>query len=228
MIAGARRAACCAGYLSTTTALTGLRVRPHLPAAITRYVQKFPVRFGRTRIYLTVTGSGAGDWTELHPTGRDEVLAVEILRDGAKPRGAWQPKNATVAGFSEAILEAPAQPDRQADFRRLLTFDRALAKAGLRDSYEAAEARAALELLAAGHARLKNPPSLPDLGAIPSCKPEAVNALYADTASWIMGGLVDHLNNRSLWREPVSAKVLDVGRQCGLIEAPHENTPEHD
>ena len=49
-------------------------------------MQKFPVHFGKTRIYLTVTGSGAADWTELRPTGRDEVLAVEIVRDGAKPR----------------------------------------------------------------------------------------------------------------------------------------------
>ncbi len=86
----------------------GLRVRPHLPATITRYVQKFPVRFGKTRIYLTVTGSGAADWTELHPTGRDEVLAVEILRDGAKPRGAWQPKNETVAGFARVFSNTRA------------------------------------------------------------------------------------------------------------------------
>ena len=81
-----------------------LRVRPHLPANVTRYAQKFPVWFGKTRIYLTVTGNGTCDWTELRPSGKPEVLAVEIVRGDAKPQGAWKPDAA-------APLTLPDDPD---------------------------------------------------------------------------------------------------------------------
>jgi hypothetical protein len=36
----------------------GVRLWPHLPPQITRYVQKVPVAFGQTRIYIAVTGTG--------------------------------------------------------------------------------------------------------------------------------------------------------------------------
>jgi hypothetical protein len=379
-----------------------LRVRPHLPPNITRYVQKFPVWFGKTRIYLTVTGSGASDWTELRPTGKSEVLAVEIVRGDAKPQGAWKPKEEPAIEFSDALADMPALPTsgnynplrigaspnggynfsgefrevriyrrvlteteiklltqgevvpgalfsvppptnapphlvarrgekfwelpssadidfqenftlaasikptaladsarlmdrttvgtmdgylldylqdgkvlrlltpwgiaqgpvtleagkwqhvaatctaeglmrvylngvkvaeaqgkqptpiaaaeaRQVDLKKIAAFYRALVKAGRQDSYEAAEARTALELLVARHERLQKPSPPPDLGAIPACNREAVDALYFNTARWLAGGLVDRLASRSVWPEGVAPEILELARKEGLI-----------
>jgi hypothetical protein len=104
------------------------------------------------------------------------------------------------------------------DLGKLLGFYRALVKAGLQDTYEAAEARTALELLVARQARLQDPPPLPDLGAIPPCNRQAVEALYLNTARWIAGGLVDRLAGRSVWAETASPQVVDLARQHGLLD----------
>ena len=379
-----------------------LRVRPHLPPNITRYVQKFPVWFGKTKIYLTVTGSGASDWTELRPTGKSEMLAVEIVRGHAKRQGAWKPKEEPAVEFTDAIAEMPAMPTsgnynplrigaspnggynfngefrevriyrrvltepeinsltqggvvagallsvppptnapahlvarrgeqfwewpasadidfqenftlaasikptaladsarlidrttvgtmdgylldylqggkvlrlltpwgiaqgpvtleadkwqhlaatctadglmrvylngvkvaeaqgqqpppimaeeaRQVDLKKIAAFYRALVKAGRQDSYEAAEARTAMELLAARHDRLQKPPPPPELGPIPPANREAVDALYFNTARWMAGGLVDRLAGRSVWQERVAPEILEIARNAGLL-----------
>ena len=85
-----------------------LLVRPHLPATVSSYVQKFPVWFGKTRIHLTVTGRGAADWTELRPTGQPGVLAVEIVRGNAKRQGAWKPKEEPPLAFADTVAGVPA------------------------------------------------------------------------------------------------------------------------
>jgi hypothetical protein len=383
-----------------------LLVRPHLPANITRYVQKFPVWFGKTRIYLTVTGSGTIDWTELRPTGKSEALAVELVRGDARRQGAWQPKadapltilddpslwelsawpaptsgncnplrigaspgggynfsgefrevriyrrpltEAEIAALAKGgvvdgaliseppatgapshlvarnagtFLEYPPSADvdfrenftlsasirpfaladsarlidratvgtmdgylldylqggkilrlltpwgiaqgpvnletgkwqhvaatcaqdglmrvyldgakvaeaqgqrpapialaegQQVDLKKLAAFYRAMVKAGRQDAYETAEARTALELLVARHERMRKPLPPPDLGAIPSCNREAVDALYFNTARWIAGGLVDRLAGRSVWQERVPPEIQKIARQEGII-----------
>jgi hypothetical protein len=384
-----------------------LRVRPHLPADITRYVQKFPVFFGKTKIYLTVTGAGESVWTELHPGGKAETLAIEIVRGGAKPQGAWKPsadappafpkdpefwafptnawppptsgnnnplrigaspsggylfdgeirdvriyrrplseaeittlsKGGTVDGallseppsshtppqlqakriekfreyppsadidFQEnftlaaviipatlsgsarlidrttvgtsdgylldylndgkvlrlltpwGIAQGPAhltpgkrqhvaatcsrdgvlrvyldgvriaeeqgkKPDTpptpaspEIDMAKIARFYRALCAAGLQDTYEAAQARTALELFVAGKTRMQTKPPLPDLGAINACDPQAVETLYRNTAAFIAGGLLDRLNGRHLWQEKVAPAILDIAKKSGL------------
>ncbi len=379
-----------------------LLVRPHLPADTSRYVQKFPVWFGQTRIYLTVTGTGAGHWTELRPTGKPGVLAVEIIRGNAKQRGAWQPEDLPAGDFADFVSEMPAIPSsgncnplrigaspnggynfdgefrevriyrralaeaeigtlakgepvagalisvpappnapphlvalrgerflefpasadidfqedftlaaavhpaaladsarlidrttigtqdgylldylrggkvlrlltpwgiaqgevtlqpgkwqhvaatcsaaglmrvffdgvkvaelqgkqparipnaqsRQVDLRKFAAFYRALVKAGLQDTYEAAEARTALELLAARQSRLTTPPATPDLPGIPACNRQAVDTLYFNTACWIAGGLVDRLAGRSVWKDNINPIITELARQHGLL-----------
>ena len=393
-----------------------LRVRPHLPPGVTRYVQQFPVWFGRTRIYLTVTGRGAAPWTEIRADGKPGVLAVELVRGGAAPLGAWQPPaNASrpwpddpatwatrtdpwppptsgnlnplrigespgggyvfdgdirdvrvyrrplvdadiaalaagrpVAGaligdaastnpppqlvarrgalrhweyppsadvdFQEdftlaaavrpsslagnvrlidhatigtmdgylldylnggrvlrlltpwgiaqgpvslqtgvwqhvaatcttdgwmrvyldgaKVAEAKGTPppapqaleaEQPVDFARVAAFHRALCAAGWQDSYEAAQARTALELFLARRERMRQAPALPDLGPIRPCDPAAVERLYLETASWIVGGLMDRLDGRSLWRDNVDPRILAAARRCGLL--PETRTP---
>ena len=90
MIVGAHPAACCVGCLSTTTAPIGCESARICRPDITRYEQKFPVWFGKTKIYLTVTGKGVCDWTEL-PVGqagdacrRDCPRQCETARRGSQ------------------------------------------------------------------------------------------------------------------------------------------------
>ena len=67
-----------------------LRIRPHLPPEITRYVQKFPVWFGKTKIWISVTGTGSvtsvqgtpvtaelgkNNWIEIRPDGKRQSAA---------------------------------------------------------------------------------------------------------------------------------------------------------
>jgi len=84
----------------------GLRIRPHLPAAISKYVQKWPVMFGKTRIYLTVTGRGAprlvtadsqscnvthDGWINLELDAQPGNVTVEIVCGTGKAQGVWKP-----------------------------------------------------------------------------------------------------------------------------------------
>ena len=193
----------------------GLRVRPHLPATVMRFVQKFPVFFGKTKIYLTVTGTGECGWTELHPTGKPGTLAVELVRGGAKPQGAWQPPAEKPLEFHiETPVVNPAVPE--VDMAKINAFYRAMCADGLQDTYEAAQARTVLELLLAHDARKKNPPPLPTIKNCPPCNLKAVETLYLNQATYMAGGLLDRLKGRDLWKEPVDPRILDVARKNGL------------
>ena len=110
-----------------------------------------------------------------------------------------------------------AEEARQVDLKKIAAFYRALVKAGRQDSYEAAEARTAMELLAARHDRLQKPPPPPELGPIPPANREAVDALYFNTARWMAGGLVDRLAGRSVWQERVAPEILEIARNAGLL-----------
>ena len=91
-------------------------MRPHLRANITRYAQKFPAWSAR-RIYLTVTGKGTCDWTELHPSVGPECSLVEIVRGNAKPQGAWKPN-------AESPLTLPFVTEPPLNLQKLAAFYR--------------------------------------------------------------------------------------------------------
>jgi hypothetical protein len=193
-----------------------LLVRPHLPPAITRYVQKFPVWFGKTRIYLTVTGTGAAGWTELRPSGKAGVLDVEVVRGNAKPRGKWRPIDKSPLEFLDSVAKIP--PHLQVDPNRLVAFYRALVQAGLQDTYEATQARASLDLFAAWKTRSTHPANPLAIRGIRACDAKAVDALYLNTACWIAGGLSDRLAERSLWKDSFDPKILALAKQTGFIQ----------
>jgi hypothetical protein len=203
-----------------------LRVRPHLPASVTRYVQKCPVYFGKTKIYLTVTGTGDCGWTEIRPNGEPGSLAVELVRGNAKPLGAWMP---TAPDTIEAAALKPTAIHEEVDFKQVAKFYQALDKAGLKDSYEASCARTALELLACGETRRTAAPALPELDNITPCGPKAVETLYADTAAFIVGGLLDRLTGKSLWAQPVAPEILHIARQVleVTVTLPAKTTAVH-
>jgi hypothetical protein len=147
-----------------------------------------------------------GKWQHVAATcTTDGVMRVYL--DGAQIAEAHGTKPAAVAAAS----------GRQLDLRNVAAFYRALTKAGLQDTYEAAEARTALELLAARYERTKTTPVFPDLGKIPPASPEAVDRLYFQTAGWVAGGLVDRLAGRSLWQEKVPPEIIEIARKEKLV-----------
>jgi len=81
---------------------TGVRLWPHIPPTITRYVQKVPVFYGSTRLFIASNGTGSvsgalvngrtatldADRSLFLPLdGSARTVTVEFLRNGAQPRG---------------------------------------------------------------------------------------------------------------------------------------------
>lgn len=217
----------------------GLRVRPHLPPGITRYVQKKAVVFGKSKIYLTVTGTGqvrsarangiactitADGWIDLNNPGK--VTAVEIVRGAAAAQGAWKPGRKQPLVFSDdpAPWEIPGdlQNDHHVDLRKLRVFYENMVKADLDETYEGAMARTALELLLASHERQRMRKAgtlpIPDIEPVPTCNQEAVEDLYLTDALNMAGGLTDHLEGLTIWEgnTPIP-KAVAIATQVGLF-----------
>lgn len=103
----------------------GLTLIPHIPPAITRLEQRFPVRFGNKRLYLATTGAGPVTAVRINGTrwrsfDRQSITlpydqlpanaAIEIVLGGAKPLGFRAP---------EAIRSLPPAPPMDAAWQRL-------------------------------------------------------------------------------------------------------------
>jgi len=219
----------------------GLRIRPHLPPDITGFTQKWPVMFGNTQIYLSVTGTGpvksaladgkalsvTDDWIELKPDGTPGILSVEILRGNAKPRRQWKPDSTKPLKLPEErnfwqIPENASQDNRHVDLKNIYSFYNELIRAGFEDSYEAAMARAALELLYVMNERIKmlkdSSLVIPDLTPVLPCDNDAVNLNYFEKARFIAGGLVDRLKGYSIWDEHSDPEIIDIARKTKLIK----------
>ena len=219
----------------------GIRIKPHLPPEITSYIQKWPVMFGNTQIYISVTGTGPvksaladreelpliNGWIELKPDGTPGILSVEILRGDAKPRRHWKADPPEPLKLPEdkdfwQIPENANQDNRHVDLKNIYLFYNELIRAGFKDSYEAAMARASLELLSAMNERIKmlkdSSLIIPDLAPVLPCDNDAVNLNYFEKARFIAGGLVDRMKGYSIWNEHSDAEIIDIARKTKLIE----------
>ncbi|MBI9018648.1 MAG: LamG domain-containing protein [Phycisphaerae bacterium] len=216
----------------------GLRVRPHLPPGITRYVQKKAVVFGQSKIYITVTGTGqvrsakangiactitADGWIDLKNPG--QVTAVEIVRGEAAAQGAWKPgrKQPLVIPDNPAFWEIPEdlQNDHHVDLRKLRAFYENMVKANLNKTYEGAMARTALELLLARHERQRMRKAgtlpIPNIEPVPTCNQDAVEDMYLTNALNMAGGLTDHLEGLTIWEgNTPSSEAVTIANQVGL------------
>lgn len=217
----------------------GLRVRPHLPPGITRYVQKKAVVFGPARIYLTVTGTGpvrsaqangkpcritADGW--IHLEKPDPETAVEIVCGEARAQGAWKPGARAPLALPEdpAFWEIPETlaSDYHVDLRKLPPFYEKMVQAGLGETYEAAMARTALELMAARHERRRQLQAgtlpVPGIQPIPGCDQAAVDELYVTNALNIAGGLTDRLEKLSIWEDSApDPRAVEIATQVKLF-----------
>ncbi len=143
-------------YVYTAESLT---LYPHIPVGITELVQKFPIRFGDRKIYLSVSGSGpiesvlinGNKWDEFEPgsvklpydslPNKAQVHIVMAGGSGTIPQNGSElqyPLEQAVCGPIEGMAVSPETLDR---------FRRKMCEAGFSDSYEARHAGLILEYL---------------------------------------------------------------------------------
>ena len=219
----------------------GVRLWPHIPPGITRLVQKIPASFGQTRIFIAATGKGKPvkgivdgkvftletDGSVFLPLdGEAKNVEVEFLSGDAAPEGV--PVNKKKTNIPEVtdkeFLKLASQLDSicsPTDFTAAGTFLASMEKAGLGESFEAAQARVVLEVLSALRERRRLSAGgilrTPELNGIPAANPTAVDKLYVVQARFILGGLQDHLNGLSLQKFHVRPEVLRFAKEAGLV-----------
>lgn len=176
----------------------GLTLMPHVPPGITELEQRFPVRFGTKRLYLSTAGAGpvtgvmvndqvwdSFDATSVYlPYDRTPSTAqIRILLGGA--RAGRTPSLPAPAPLPTG-QEVPA--DLTEKRAQLAAFLDRLASAGRGESYEAAHARLALACMAAIPARQRLLAS-GQLAPLPEASQAAADRSYVDAASRLYDGL---------------------------------------
>ena len=123
-----------------------------------------------------------------------------------------------------ADLGPPVPPTPPQKSKLLSVFLVAMKRAGKADSFEARQARMAIELFAAGRERRVlagagklRIPDLQESHKIPPADEAKVDELYEKTARWIIGGLQDHLRGLSYRKLPVAPETLRLARETKLV-----------
>lgn len=199
----------------------GLTLYPHIPDGIAQLQQKFPVYFGKTKIYLQTIGTGpvtalylngkaSTDFDarsiRLKPDGLSGQLQVDIVL-GLAPKNyvpKIRPLQANLPNISTTVKLNSLLPGYQPKagtlptdeiLQKVFLFASKLHSKGFSDSYEAAHCRLILESVAAIQQRilLKNRGQLP---LLPEVSQKAADQLYLDTLAKLYSGLTTHLNEQ--------------------------------
>lgn len=170
----------------------GLTLVPQIPPSITELHQRFPIRFGTKRLYLSVAGSGPV--TSVSVNGRvwsSHGPDTITLPYAQTPDVA----NVAIALGGASLPKPPARREHRfkaepSDPRvaRLKSFANALDREGLAGSYAAAHTQLALDAAAAASERRR----LKDRGALqklPLETDKAAGQLYSSTVIRIIEGL---------------------------------------
>lgn len=181
----------------------GLTLLPRIPSGITALEQRFPIRFGDKRIYLSVAGTGpiTGVWVNskrwkqfdeqsvrLPYDEVPQVARIRIALGGAKPPKAYR------EGDRFRVAEAPAREAFAGELATLAARDAALrtwhrdaVKAGYGDTYEAGHARLAIDAIAAACER-QALLAAGKLEPLPEESRAAADKSYVDTAVKLCDG----------------------------------------
>jgi hypothetical protein len=185
----------------------GLTLIPHIPTGVTELHQRFPVRFGGKRLYLSTVGQGAvrkvlvngkcWQWHDatsvfLPEESMPEVATILILLGDAKPTRVPKPVlpvsgRRVLSEFAKAAAPSglAGLKERVSLFARLL---QRLEQAGLAHTYEAAHAQLVLRqwLTVLRRAELQGAGKLPRL---PEPSQAAADKSYMDTLAKLCDGL---------------------------------------
>ncbi|HOV73656.1 MAG TPA: hypothetical protein PK967_06765 [Candidatus Hydrogenedentes bacterium] len=187
----------------------GLYLYPHIPEGIKRLEQRFPIRFGAKRLYLSTIGQGpvTGVWVNgksFEDFDRARIFlpyeeipgkaCVLVAMGGAtpdKPPIPQEHRNPPAPADSETFWDlSDFSKDIASDvpYARIGAFYNHLAEAGLGETYEARHARLIVDYVAAMHARaeLRGKGRLP---VLPEESQRAAEQSYIDAANRLASGL---------------------------------------
>jgi hypothetical protein len=212
----------------------GLTVLPHVPPGVTELRQRFPIRLGTKRLYLSTVGSGpvSGVTLDGRPYPKFDAATVtlpdadlpaeahvQILLGGARPvaldplrhDGQTLPAAGTpLVAAGQHLFQPPANAtdllelDRQV--ARLRRFHAALVSAGLADRYEAAHARLAVRCAAVCGDRMRLL-AAGTLARLPEASQVAADRSYFATASRVCEGLARVLDGYKTAQEPTRKRL---------------------
>lgn len=203
----------------------GLTLIPHLPHSIKTLEQKFPIRFGRKKLYISAVGSGSITAVEVNgkrwkrfdaqsvflPYDKTPDIAhICIVLGSAKP---WRfpptrGKETTPPPLPEVKLPKELS-ELNERINRLREFYLRLVKAGLGEAYETAHARLAVEFAAAFGERLR---LLTEgkLQRLPEASQTAADKSYRDTTVKLCDGLEKLLQEYAHSNDPHKQQVFQL------------------
>jgi len=223
----------------------GINLRSHLPTGIINYTQKKAFVFGKTKVYLRVTGEGKvtkvtangrsvkvkNGWVILDNLNADktEKVSVEIVRGKAKARGEYRvpkEKPLEIPADDSPIWDLGEFADKyHVDMKKLGHFYRAMVAEGYGDTYECIMARTALEVFFSRDERIKGladgtiDTPVDEYGVIAAPVQDAVTFAYLQNARFIAGGLADRFNGMSIYSSPGYASegiAKDIAKHAAL------------
>ncbi len=203
----------------------GLTLIPHLPSSIKALEQKFPIRFGRKKLYISSVGSGRITAVEVNgkrwkrftaqsvflPYDKTPDIAhICIALGGAKPRRFLPTKGEETTPPSLPAIELPKElSDLSKRINRLRVFHLQLVKAGLGEAYETAHTRLAIEFAAVLGERLR---LLTEgkLQRLPEPSQTAADKSYIDTTVKLCDGLEKLLQEYAHSNDPHKQRVFQL------------------
>lgn len=195
-----------------------LTLLPHIPPAITQLQQKFPIRFGRKKLYLSTIGSGPV--TKVSINGRNyksfdtksiflpyeqtpNIAQIQIALGGAK----LGPLPSLPA--RQSLLVVTPIEELRASAEKMADFYEKLVKANLAETYEAAHAKLAVDYIGTIERRrqlLKQGKLKPLLAETQT----AADKSYIDTAQKLCTGLEKVLQSYVQSGEPHKKRIYQI------------------
>lgn len=210
----------------------GLTILPRVPPGITKLQQKFPIRFGTKKLYLSTIGTGPVTSVEVNGKSwktfnaesiflaydkTPPIAQIRITFGGAKLQPA---EPTTITETVKAAVSLPAAddefwkdanipPDLQTSAQKLYRFHSELIQADLRETYEAAHAKLAVDYINTikkRHQMLKNGKLKP----LPPESQSAADKSYIDTAQKLCTGLEKQLSSYAESTDKNKKKIYQI------------------
>jgi hypothetical protein len=180
----------------------GLRLVPHIPPGITDLEQKFPIRFGKSKLFLSVSGSGpvTAAWIDGQPFKNFDAESVTIPYNSVQETsfvhvqlgGIGEPPRQETGSLASAWpTTAPGDADLAALARRVSLFRTLhdhLQQQQVPAEYEIGHIRLAAESLVVIQQRRKLQEAR-KISPLPEKSRTAAEKLYLDTATKLCDGL---------------------------------------
>jgi len=210
----------------------GLTLVPHVPPGITRLEQRFPIRFGTKRLFLSTSGGGSVTSVSINgePWKAFDAESISLPYDQV-PEEAHVlirfGQAATTTKVDDITLQTAHVPpvedpfwnvtdDANDETSKLLgkvgQFHLRLREAGLEDCYEAQHARLVIDYVGTVHSR-KQLIAEGAIKALPEESQAAADKSYVDTAVNLANGLVSTVESYENSDDSHEKQVLDVWRE---------------